>query len=167
LIFDKEKFTVASAKEWANDHDFKSEDVDETDDSIRLRQRNPDDFKEGSFRTIEVDDGIKAVIGKLKEDKNMDLLEKIAEDIKEVKTSMHDLSTSLAKAIEIGETTLSTLQAGDKGSKPKEEEKPKEDDEKPKEDDEKSLSGQVKSLSEKVTQLGVIIEKIAEQSGML
>ena len=38
---------------------------DVTENSIRLRQREPNDFQEDSFRTIEITDGIKAVIGKL------------------------------------------------------------------------------------------------------
>src|SRR4030065_1032022 len=44
--------------------------VDVTTDTIRIRQRDPDDFVEGSFRTITIseDQGIKAVIGKLKSD---------------------------------------------------------------------------------------------------
>lgn len=44
--------------------------VDETSDSIRIRQRDPDSFVESSFRTIVLseDQGIKAVIGKLKSD---------------------------------------------------------------------------------------------------
>lgn len=42
--------------------------IDETDDSIRIRQRNPGDFEPNSFRTIKLPGakGIKAVIGKLK-----------------------------------------------------------------------------------------------------
>lgn len=42
--------------------------IDETEDSIRIRQRNPGDFEPNSFRTIKLPGakGIKAVIGKLK-----------------------------------------------------------------------------------------------------
>lgn len=44
--------------------------VDETSDSIRIRQRDPDSFDQATFRTIVLseDQGIKAVIGKLKSD---------------------------------------------------------------------------------------------------
>jgi ClpP class serine protease len=66
LIFSKEKFTKAEAKKWAKDHDYKSSGVDETEDSYRIRQRDPGDFVEGSFRTIELDDGVSAVVGHLK-----------------------------------------------------------------------------------------------------
>lgn len=62
LIFSKKKFSTASeAKKWAKEHDFKSDKVDETDTSYRLRQFNPDLCTEGSPRTIKLDDGIKAV----------------------------------------------------------------------------------------------------------
>ena len=71
LIFDKETFeTAADAKKWAKDHDFRSDKVDETENSWRLRQRNPNDFKEDSFRTISMGKGIKAVVGKLKEEED-------------------------------------------------------------------------------------------------
>lgn len=52
LIFPKGEFTRATAISWAKEHDFKSDKVDETEDSFRLRQRNPGDFTPGSFRTI-------------------------------------------------------------------------------------------------------------------
>lgn len=51
LIFPKEKWDdLAAVKAWAKDHDFSSGNVDETENSWRLRQRNPDDFTR--LRTI-------------------------------------------------------------------------------------------------------------------
>lgn len=65
LIFSKESFkTAEAAKSWAKEHDFKSGDVDETEESFRLRQHDPGEYKTGSFRTIELKEGVKAVIGK-------------------------------------------------------------------------------------------------------
>ncbi len=67
LILSKEKFkTRADAKKWVDDHDFRSDKIDETENSYRFRQKEPSDFIEGSFRTIEITDGVKAVIGKPK-----------------------------------------------------------------------------------------------------
>lgn len=63
LIFSKEKFNREQAVKWAKDHDFKSDSVDETSTSFRLRQKEPSDFQDGSFRTIDITDGVKAVIG--------------------------------------------------------------------------------------------------------
>lgn len=42
--------------------------IEVTDEYIRIRQRDPEDFEEGSFRTITLseEEGIKAVIGRLK-----------------------------------------------------------------------------------------------------
>jgi phage head maturation protease len=75
LIFDSEKFSVGEAKKWARDHDFTDAKVDEPEDgkTIRLRQHDPSEFDEdgmgpGKFRTIKLDDGVKAVIGVLKKD---------------------------------------------------------------------------------------------------
>lgn len=72
LILSKERFeTKAEANAWIRDNDFniKSGDPDETEDSWRYRQREPSEFAEGSFRTIEITDGVKAVVGHLKEEK--------------------------------------------------------------------------------------------------
>jgi hypothetical protein len=66
LIFDAKKFSASKAKAWAKAHGFRFSSVDETTDSVRLRQHNPEDFKPGSFRTIELTNGVSAVIGKMK-----------------------------------------------------------------------------------------------------
>jgi len=72
LIFSKEKFAKAEdAKAWATEHDFRSDKIDETEDSWRLRQRNPEDFEPGSFKTIELDEGVQATIGHLKDGMKM------------------------------------------------------------------------------------------------
>jgi hypothetical protein len=67
LILNKENFkSVKEAKKWASDHNFKSDKVDETNDSYRIRQKDPGEFKEGSLRTIQLKPGVKAVVGKMK-----------------------------------------------------------------------------------------------------
>lgn len=71
LILSKDRFkSLDAAKKWCKSHDFKTE-VDETKDSYRFRQREPGKYDEGSFHTIELDDGVKAVIGHLKTAKPM------------------------------------------------------------------------------------------------
>jgi len=67
LIFDKEKFTVDEAKAWADKNGFKSSKVDEPEsgETIRLRQRDPGDFKD-DMKTIDLKPGVQAVIGHLK-----------------------------------------------------------------------------------------------------
>lgn len=60
LIFDKDKFSLERAKEWAKKHDFKT-GVDEKEGTYRLRQKSPGKFKR--FATKEFGKGIKAVIG--------------------------------------------------------------------------------------------------------
>lgn len=56
VLFDKEQWTVATAKAWLRDHDFLSGSMEETDERLRFRQLDPDDFKAGSFRTIDAGD---------------------------------------------------------------------------------------------------------------
>jgi len=77
LIFPKAHWdSAADCKAWAKDHDFKAGDVDETDDTYRLRQRDPGDFVR--LRTICINPGrdtspgseeckVKAVGGPVKE----------------------------------------------------------------------------------------------------
>ncbi len=63
LILNKSKFeTEQEARDWAKDHDFKTDKLDETDDSWRFRQFDPDRCMSGTFRTIELDDDVSAVI---------------------------------------------------------------------------------------------------------
>jgi len=72
LILAKETFpTAADAIKWVTDHDFKVKDgaPDETESSWRYRQREPGEFQEGTFRTIDMTDGVQAVVGRLKEEK--------------------------------------------------------------------------------------------------
>jgi hypothetical protein len=66
LIFSKKRFSRKQAVAWARTHDFRSNDVDETDETFRLRQRDPKRFKPGSFRTIQLTKGVHAVIGRLR-----------------------------------------------------------------------------------------------------
>lgn len=66
LILSKQRFKAAAdAKAWCKSHGYKTA-VDETEESYRFRQREPSEFKADTFRTITLDDGIKAVVGHLK-----------------------------------------------------------------------------------------------------
>lgn len=49
--------------------------IDITEDSIRIRQKNPGEFREGTFRTITIDagEGIKAVVGKRGQGDSMEI----------------------------------------------------------------------------------------------
>lgn len=85
LIFSKEKFKAAEeAKRWAGEHGFDHDKADETGESFRLRQRDPGEFQDESFKTIELSDGIQAVIGALKESR-ADFRESSAGRVREAK----------------------------------------------------------------------------------
>jgi ClpP class serine protease len=65
LIFDKKVFPKSSdATAWARDHDFRADKVDETENSWRLRQRDPGEFVR--IRTKVMTTGVKALVGPLK-----------------------------------------------------------------------------------------------------
>ena len=83
LVLSKDIFkSVKDAKKWINDHNFKSGNVDETDDSYRFRQRSPDEFKLNSFRTINISRGVKGVVGKLKGKESINVNEFIKKNTK-------------------------------------------------------------------------------------
>ena len=64
LLFPTDEFTLKQAKSWARKNDFRYGKVDTTANYHRLRQREPEDFTSGSFRTIEFgESSIKAVTG--------------------------------------------------------------------------------------------------------
>lgn len=53
VLFNKSTWNASRAREWLRDHDFKSSGLDETDERLRFRQREPGEFEPGSFRTID------------------------------------------------------------------------------------------------------------------
>lgn len=65
ILFDKDKFSESEAKAWLESHDYSHGKVDETEENLRFRQKEPEAFEDGSFRTVELSTGIKAVMGKL------------------------------------------------------------------------------------------------------
>lgn len=65
LVFCDEVFTRGQAKAWAKAHGFKYGDaaIEVTSQSTRIRQHPPTDYRRSTFRTIELTDGVKAVVG--------------------------------------------------------------------------------------------------------
>jgi hypothetical protein len=67
LLFPRLNWTRRTAAAWARKHGFRATLPDVTDDYIRLRQEDPEQYQKGSFRTISLASGrqpIKAVIGR-------------------------------------------------------------------------------------------------------
>jgi hypothetical protein len=68
LLFPRPRYSESRAKAWTRSHGYavrKSPDVG--DRTIRIRQRDPSDFKKGTFRTISLGkSGVKAVVGRLR-----------------------------------------------------------------------------------------------------
>jgi len=48
LIFNKKKFTITEAKEWASDHGFTARKVEPTKNTLRIRQFSPNKIKKGT-----------------------------------------------------------------------------------------------------------------------
>lgn len=63
LVLAKKDFSKRDACQWVETHDFRVIKIDETENNYRFRQREPREFEEGSFRTITLRPGVKAIIG--------------------------------------------------------------------------------------------------------
>jgi len=188
LIFDKQKFTVETCSKWALDHDFRAEKVDETENSIRLRQLDPNDFLEDSFRTIELTDGVKAVVGRLKDGKDMD--EKTAQElissIKSMATLLASLNANAERSLSLSEKMLGMLENKsadkepiteteptiteevDKGKKPSKDDEDMEDEEKKKpckkdEEELKSIKDAIETLRHDFEKLCGFVKSLAER----
>lgn len=66
LIFDKQKFSKDEAVAWARERGFRHDKVDETENSWRLRQFDPELCTPGTFGTKELTDGVQAVFCEVK-----------------------------------------------------------------------------------------------------
>lgn len=66
LLFDRGDFTLQKAMGWARSHGFKvPTQIEQTPNYFHMRQRDPSQFIPGSFKTIELREGIKARVGYL------------------------------------------------------------------------------------------------------
>lgn len=63
LIFDKSMFNLRQAKAWAKKNNFENAYVDGKLNTLRIRQKDPNLFVEDGFRTIQLRQGVQAVIG--------------------------------------------------------------------------------------------------------
>lgn len=70
LIFSKQAFKSAvEAAAWLKEHNFEmKKPADETDESYRFRQVDPESFDKNSFRTIELKHGVSAVVGHMNDE---------------------------------------------------------------------------------------------------
>lgn len=66
ILFDRTAWTVKAAQAWLREHGYGGMAADTTDHYHRFRQRDPEAFRRGSFRTIPfgATTGIQAVIGR-------------------------------------------------------------------------------------------------------
>jgi HK97 family phage prohead protease len=153
LIFSKAAFkTAEEAKKWASEHGFKVEGVDETEDSFRIRQRDPSEFDESTLRTIDITEGVKAVAGKTKTEGTEK--PKPGEEEQPDK-KQEDLLPMLEKITGMLDSMMVLLQkiAGDEGGEVEAGKKP--DEEKPSKEDEEK-----KALKEKLDKLQAGFDKL-------
>jgi len=66
LVFDRARFSARTARTWAAAHGFRTPATDPKPRTLRLRQESPGGYQKGSFRTITLAPGVKAVVGRKK-----------------------------------------------------------------------------------------------------
>lgn len=66
LLFAKTSYTPAKARAWARQHDFVATKIDTppTGRYHHLRQHPPESYQKGTFRTVTLIEGVKAIVGK-------------------------------------------------------------------------------------------------------
>jgi len=164
VIFDLKIHDAKAAMEWLDGHEFKN--IGNTENAYNVRVAG--DFVDGSFKTLEIDQGIQVVVGQLKEDitdMDKETAEALLNGIKELVTKTGEMSGHVKQNIEATEKLLA---ASKKSNRKKGDDE--DDDEDDDDDDEKSLSKRVKELEKSVgtindslKSIDDVLGKIAEQ----
>jgi phage head maturation protease len=167
LIFDKEYFNKEDALTWAEEHDYSVKECEENDNSYMIMQRQKEDFEESSLKTLQVQDGVKAKVGKLKTDINEDeemeqKLEELLESMKGISTQLGALSDSIGSLGDNQSTILSKLEAIEPPKKPKEEEEEEEKDKMPKDEEEEKEEKKPKEEEEEDEEMKKDVSKLAK-----
>lgn len=175
LIFDKEYYDKEEALDWARAHEYSIKECEEDEKCYKMTQRAKEDFEQSSLKTLEVEDGVKALVGKLKtqiieEEKMEKMLEELLESIKGVSTQLGSLSDSIKSIGDDNATILGKLDA--RSEKPKEEEEeekgdmPKEDEEEDKKrptEDEEDEEDDKEEMKSALAQMTKNLEKMNEK----
>jgi HK97 family phage prohead protease len=165
LIFSKEVFKTAdSAKKWATDHGFNADKVDDTEDSFRLRQREPSEFDESTFRTIDITEGVKAVAGKIKTEQNAQDKPK-PEDEEKPKPAcakVEDIAPMLEKIVGMLETMQACLDRIEGTEEPAEEPQEAPAEEPAKSEGEKASLAKIEKLEAALEKMALTLEALVK-----
>lgn len=80
LLFPRGRFDGHQAVAWARTHGFRASKIHETDQYLRVRHRTPTDFQPGSFRTIDLSESVRAVVGCPKRGRESDVRKRSRRD---------------------------------------------------------------------------------------
>ena len=62
LSFDKEQWTASEARQWASVNGFRASRTQDEGRTIAIEQHDPRKFRRTTFRTVQLDDGVQAVV---------------------------------------------------------------------------------------------------------
>lgn len=163
LLFERKHFSLEQAKEWADKKSFKTNRVKETDDTIEFVQRDTKDFIENTFKEVELDTGVKEILGRLTEDgeKAMEeLLKKIDENLTKMNTT---ISEGFKGLNEQNEKILGSLADGKTVDPAPTDPEPTDGEKSLKEAVEKNANS-IKEINDNIGKIVAVVEKIAPAS---
>jgi len=165
LIFDKDVFTIEQASDWAKNHGFSSEAIEETDTSYRLSQRDAKDFDPDSLRELNIMEGVNAVAGKTNSTEGKAPEDSAPADMQQqMLTLLQQLSEGQKRVVEMCDLMLKKLEA-----KPSEDEgggKPEDEGSEKPEDEGKALEARLanleKGFDKLVKSVSLLVENISK-----
>lgn len=120
ILCAKSRFnTPDEASAWVKEHGFAADKTDETDDAYRFRQFDPGECQKDSFRTLDLDEGVSAVICRVEKSGDSGLVgvpEKCLEVLVKCRKDLADLiaktTSSPASQVESGNKGAEKVEAG-------------------------------------------------------
>ncbi len=157
LIFSDANFTEESAIAWARDNDFLFDKIEETEDSWKLKQKDPNEFEPDSFRTIDITEGVKAVAGKVK-----DATDNAGDNYQqESLTMLRTISEGIKGLTEVCGNMMKKMEEPKKPEDEKPEPKPEDEKPKPEDEEAKAISARVEKLEKSFDKVVKALEVLA------
>lgn len=165
LIFDKDIFTEEQAKKWATDHAFAVDKSEINDSGYCLHQRELSEFDAESLRTINLTEGVNAVVGKAQKDAGAETAkEDVGSDVQaQMMALLQQLDAGQKRTLEMCDLMLKKLEAKDGEEEVAEGEASASDTQKPEDEAAKALNARIarleKGFDKLVSSVSMLIEK--------
>ncbi len=88
LSFDKDQWTASEARQWASVNGFRASRTKDGGRTIDIEQHDPREFRRTTFRTVQLDDGVQAVVAVPVEPLPSDSDQTFGEALKELRSEI-------------------------------------------------------------------------------